>query len=238
MGDPFGRALRDFHLDRLEGPLIQRDGSEEIHHPIEEFYFDTFDPDASDNQWVTSRVRGPLLDAGAGVGRHALAFQDEFETVALEVSEPLVKTMADRGVDETMLGDLFDLPSSVSEDRFETVLIIGTQATLATSQASLTSVLDDLAAITTADGQAIIDSYDPTFDEVADLLGYRDDPTPGIGFRVFHFEYDGTIGPTLLFRLFSPDVLADVAREAGWRLDSIDRPGESEMYFQAALVKP
>lgn len=238
MDDPFGCALRDHHLDQQTGPLIQRDGAEEIDHPIEEFYFSTFDPDAPDNEWLTDWIHGPLFDAGAGVGRHALAFQELFDTVALEVSEPLVKTMADRGVDETMLGDLFDLPSRVHENRFETVLIIGTQATLATSQASLTSLLDDLAAITTADGQVIIDSYDPTFDEVADLLGYRDDPTPGIGFRVFHFEYDGTIGPTLLFRLFSPDVLADVARAAGWRLESIDRPGESEMYFQAALVKP
>ena len=237
MGDPFGCALRDHHLDQRTGPLIQRDGAEEIEHPIEEFYFEHIDPDAPENEWLTERVRGPLLDAGAGVGRHALAFQDRFETVAMEVSEPLVETMVDRGVDETILGDLFDLPSHVPEDRFETVLIIGTQATLATSQASLVSLLEDLAVITTADGQIIIDSYDPTFDEVADLLGYRDDPTPGIGFRVFHFEYDGTIGPTLLFRLFSPDVLADAAGDAGWRIESIDRPGDSEMYFQAALGK-
>lgn len=237
MEDPFGRALRDVHLDQQAGPLIQRDGPEEIYHPIQEFYFDAFDPDAPDNQWVTDRVRGPLLDAGAGVGRHALALQERFETVALEVSEPLVETIADRGVTETVLGDLFDLPDSVPNDRFETVLIIGTQATLATSQESLTSLLDDLAAITTRDGQAIIDSYDPTVEEVVDLLGYRGDPTPGIGFRVFHFEYDGTIGKTLLFRLFSPEVLADAARESGWRLESVDRPGESEMYYQAALVK-
>lgn len=235
MADPFGRALRDVHLDQQTGPLVQRDGSDELDHPIDEFYFQSFDPAEPESRWLASACRGPLLDAGAG--RHALAFQDRFDTVAMEVSESLVETMADRGVEKPVLGDLFDLQSTFPPDRFETVLIIGTQASLATSNQGLTDLLEDLATITTPDGQIILDSYDPTYQEVDDLLGYRADPTPGVGFRVFHFEYDGMIGPTLLFRLSSPDVLEECARVAGWEVESVHRPGQSEMYFQAVLSK-
>jgi hypothetical protein len=73
-GDPFGRALRDhYHGDR-EAPLVQRDGPQSREHPVEQFYFRAFPGEGDDLQraWLASWLDGPLLDAGAGVGRHAL----------------------------------------------------------------------------------------------------------------------------------------------------------------------
>jgi hypothetical protein len=64
----------------------------------------------------------------------------------------------------------------------------------------------------------VLDCYDLSCDEIATLLGYRDDPTPGLAHRVMHFEYEGDVGETLLFRPFSLDRLQEAAVGTGWEV--------------------
>ena len=234
--DPFGRALRDFHRGDMAEPLVQRDGDETQDHPVEAFYFEAFDPETEDGAWVASRLEGPLLDVGAGVGRHARYFQDEFETVAVEVSDALVATMCDRGVCDARRGDLFDLRAAFDRDRFRSVLVVGTQLGLAGSTRGVRECLSDLAHVTGPDATAVVDCYDPDRDGVGEVLGYRADTTPGLAHRVFHFEYGGTVGRTLLFRLFSPARLREAAAGTGWVVDAVRRSPD-EPYYRAALDK-
>ncbi|TKX82621.1 class I SAM-dependent methyltransferase, partial [Halorubrum sp. SS5] len=74
----------------------------------------------------------------------------------------------------------------------------------------------DLAFVTTPDATAVVDCYDPDHPEAAGLLGYREDPTPGLAGRVMWFAYDGERDPTLRFTLFSPDRLREAAIGTGW----------------------
>lgn len=237
MVDPFGRAVRDWYLDDLSEPLIQRDGPETLEHPIEEFYFAPADLDSGSAAWFGELVDGPVLDLGAGAGRLALSLQERYETVAVEVSDHLVETMDERGVDDARQGDMFDLETLFPGGRFHSVLVVGTQAGLAGSRTGLVEFLEALAAVTTEDGTAIIDSYDPSLPESRDLLGYRSDPAPGLAFRVFHFEYEDKIGETLLFRLVSPDALRSLVEDTVWNVAEVDRPGESSFYYRCALEK-
>ena len=236
--DPFGRAIRDFHRGEQDAPLLQRDGDDVLEHPIERFYFGEFDAEGEWGSWLESRLDGPLLDLGAGVGRDALHFQDRFETVAVEVSEHLVETMSDRGVEDARLGDMFALRETFEPDRFRSVLAHGTQVGLAGSMAGLRELLDDLASVTTDDATAVVDCYDPEHDAAADLVGFRVDPTSGLAFRVMHFEYEGDVGETLLFRLFSPERLEEAAADAGWDVEDVRYgSGSNSSYYEAALVK-
>ena len=237
MVDPFGRAIADFHRGEQTEPLVQRDGQTEIDHPIEELYFQSFEPDSAGDAWIESYLSGPLLDVGAGAGRHSRYFQDRFETVAIEVSENLVETMRDRGVEDARLGDMFDLREDFGTNRFAAVLSIGTQIGLAGSLPGVESTLDDLAFVTESEATAIVDNYDPTEPDVTELLGYREDVPAGLAFRVMHFEYEGVIGPTLLFRLFSPDRLREAASETPWSIVDVDRPADNSFYYRAALSK-
>ncbi|WP_123622423.1 class I SAM-dependent methyltransferase [Halorubrum sp. CSM-61] len=239
MTDAFGRAIRDHHRGDRTRPLRQGDGEETHEHPIEAFYFTDFDPsEDSDREWLASRLRGPLVDLGAGAGRHALYFQEEFETVALEPSPALVETMRDRGVADAREGDMFALRESFERDRFGSALAIGTQIGLAGSVRGLTEFLGDLAFVTARDATAVVDCYDPDHPEAADLLGYREDPTPGLAHRVMWFAYDGETDPTLRFRLFSPDRLREAAIGTGWEIEAIDREGTGEgPHYRAALRK-
>ena len=238
MADPFGRAIRDHHRGDRDEPLVQRDGEEARDHPIERFYFGEFAADGEGGEWLESNLDGPLLDLGAGAGRHALYFQERFETVAVEVSDHLVETMRDRGVAHARHGDMFALREAFERDRFESALAIGTQLGLAGSMQGLRRFLGDLAHVTTPDATAVLDCYDPERERAADLLGFRADPTPGLAHRVMQFEYEGDLSKPLLFRLFSPDRIREAAVGTGWEAAEIRYGGDKgSPDYRAALTK-
>ena len=236
MAEPFGRAVRDHHRGERDEPLIQRDGEETREHPIEQFYFTEFTAESETGRWLESYLDGPLLDLGAGAGRHALYFQAEFETVAIEVSEHLVATMRDRGVADAREGDMFALRETFERDRFQSALAIGTQLGLAGSMDGLRRFLGDLAHVTAPDGTAVVDCYDPARIEEGELLGYRPDPTPGQAARVMTFEYEEELSETLLFRLFGPDRIREAAVGTDWRVADICY-GDDGPHYRAALEK-
>jgi len=226
--DPFGRAIYDFHRDEQDAPLYQRDGPQVREHPIEEFYFGVAGGERVER--LADRFEGPLVDLGAGTGRDALFFQERFETVAVEVSERLVRTMDERGVEQPRLGDMFALRDRFPRDRFRGVNAYGTQVGLAGSIAGLRQFLGDLAHVTTPDATAAIDGYDPERGDAGEMLGYRHDPTPGLATRVMSFEYEDERGPILQFRLFGPDRLREACPGTGWRIDDV-RYGDGYHYL-------
>ncbi|MDY6764673.1 MAG: class I SAM-dependent methyltransferase [Halobacteria archaeon] len=236
--DPFGRAIRDHHLGEQDEALLQRDGEEVQEHPIERFYFGEYTGEGEVGEWFEKWLDGPLLDIGAGVGRHSLYFQEKYETVAIEVSENLVKTMRERGVRDARHADMFSLRYNFERDRFASALSHGTQLGLVRSMEGLRRFLGDLAYVTDPEATAVVDCYDPESEGTADLLGYRTDPTRGLAYRVMHFEYEGEVGETLIFRLFSPDRLREATVGTGWEVSEIQRgPDDNSYHYHAALSK-
>lgn len=236
--DAFGRAIRDFHRGDQTVPLYQVDGPERREHPIEAFYFEPFDPASNENQrWFADRLEGPLVDLGAGAGRHTLYFQEQFETVAIDPSQALVETMRDRGVDDARKANMFSLRETFPANRFESALAHGTQLGLAGSLSGVEAFLDDLAHVTTADATAIVDCYDPSSLDCDDLLGYRPDPEPGLAYRTNWFEYEGDADPVLLFRLFSPDHLRTVASDTDWSVVEVSGNRTAGPHYDAVLEK-
>lgn len=235
--DLFGRTLCDHHRGEQDEPLIERDGEDAREHPTEQ-YFTAFDAEAAYFELAKSWLAGPLLDIGAGTGRDALYFQEQFETVAGEVGEPLIEVMRERGVDNVCYADMFALRESFECDRFESALVLGTHTSLVGSLDGLRRFLNDLAFVTTADGTVVLDSCDPDAEGLTERFGYRDDPTPGLAHLVMHFEYGGAVGETLLFRLFGPDRLREATIGTDWEVVAINRaPNGIPYYYQAALRK-
>lgn len=162
-------------------------------------------------------------------------WQDQFETVAIEVSDHLVETMRDRGVENAVQADMFALREHFENNRFQSAHAKGTQVQLAGSMDGLRRFLGDLNAVTGPDATALLDFHDPTSDGVEEILGYRSDPSPGLAYRVLHFEYGGDVGETLLFRLFSPDRLREAALGTGWEVAEIDW-SENNFHYVAVLT--
>jgi hypothetical protein len=233
--DPWGRAIRDYHRNEQAHPLVQREGNETREHSTEK-YLEEFAPETDNRVWLESWLDGPLLDMGAGAGALALYFQEQFETVAIEVSEPLVEVMRERGVEARHV-DMFSLRETFERGRFRSAIASGTQVMLTGSMQGLRQHFGDLAYVTTPDASVVFEGYDPTREETEELLGYRADPTPGLAFRVLHFEYEGDVGETLLFRLFSPNRLREAALGTGWEVVDIRHPSGNKHHYQAALEK-
>ncbi|UPM41786.1 class I SAM-dependent methyltransferase [Halocatena salina] len=236
--DQFGRAIYDYHRGERAEPLLQHGGNETREHPIESFYFEPYDPDSARGVFLDSWLSGPLLDIGAGAGRDSLYFQQQFETVAIDVSNYLVETMRERGVTDARTVDMFTLRETFDRDRFESVLVYGTQIGLARSMQGLRRFLGDLAYVTDGGGTVVLHGIDPDRVEPSELLGYRSDPTPGLAYRVIQFEYEGQRDEPLLFRLFSPDRLREAVVGTGWRIAELG--GSSDLddpHYQAALTK-
>lgn len=232
--DPYGRAIRDHHRDEREQPLLDRSGDETREHPIERFYFTEF----SGDDWLESALKEPLLDMGAGAGRHPLYFQERFETVAIEISEYLVEMMRERGVEDARHADMFALRETFERNRFRSAFAHGTQVGLAGSMAGLRRFLADLARVTTPEATAVLDATDPGHEGAADLFGYRADPTPGLAYRLYWFEYECEASEPLLLRLFSPDRFREAAIGTGWDVSEIRRgSGEDGHHYRAALTK-
>lgn len=236
--DPFGRAVYDHYHGQREEPLIQRDGEQTLDHPIERFYFEAYTGEEEYADWFDSHLGGPLVDIGAGAGRHTLYFQEQFETVAIEVSDHLVAVMDDRGVEDARNADMFDLRTTFERDRFQSALAFGTQLGLTGSMDGFRQFLADLSHIVQPGGTAVLDCYDPDADGVEELLGYRSDPTPGLAHRVMTFEHEETVGETLLFRLFSPDRLREATVGTDWEVTDVRYgSGGDEYHYCAALSK-
>ncbi|WP_277555444.1 class I SAM-dependent methyltransferase [Halobaculum limi] len=233
--DPFGRAIRDFHHGEQTDPLWCVDGDERLEHPIEQFYFDGR-PEAVYETLDDDGLDAPLLDLGAGAGRDVLRFQERYDgpVVGLEPSHYLVETMRDRGVDRAVEGDMFALRESFDQNQFRAVYAHGTQLGLARPPHRLREFLADLAFVTTDDAVAVLDNYDPETEGFRDLLGHRPDPTPGVGYRVLHFEYEDDVGETLLFRPFTPDVLREACAGAAWTVEEVRY--SNDHHYEAVLA--
>lgn len=137
MSEPFAQAFHDYQFGEMDGPLLYRRGNRSKEATID-VYFDVFEGEGS---WLASRLDGPLLDMGAGAGRHSLYFQDQFETVAIEKTETLVEVLRARGVTDARPADMFDLPGEFRECRFQSAIALGTQASLSRSRRGLEQFL-------------------------------------------------------------------------------------------------
>lgn len=241
MADPYGRAIRDHFHDQQDEPLLNRHGNEVSQHSqINDLYFSDFDTEHEDNKWIGSWLDGPLLDIGAGAGRHTLYFQDHFEAVAIEVSTHLVEVMRKRGVHDARQVDMFDIRDEFERDQFKSALMIGTQLGLTASLQGLRQFLGDLSFVTTPDATAVLDSYHPAKSVEFEVPGFQPDPTQGAASRIMQFEYEDDLSEPLLFRFFSPERLEEAVVGTGWEISEIRRhpsdPPEVVQY-RAALTK-
>lgn len=239
MADPLGRAVLDFQRGRHRGNCVHRDGDAVWDANLYGFYFRPPTDWPADLRDLLASLDGPVLDAGCGAGQHALFLQRDREVVAVDVSPHAVRAASERGVDDARVMDVFDL--AFPPDRFGSVLVNGTQAGLAGSLDGLRAFLADLARVTTADGVAVVDSYDPAALDDS-FPGLHPDPRDGLARRTFHVEYESPtaegwvreVGRTLDFLLFGPERLREAAEGTPWTVTDVRRQGG---YYRSVLER-
>ena len=231
--DAFGQMVLDFHRDDLaEQPSYRRDDGTLTEAHLAGY----FEPPAAWHpveQRLLSDVTGRALDAGCGVGRHALSLQERgHEVVSVDRSPGAVAVARERGVTHAAVGDLRRPPGG----GFDTVVALGKQLGLGTSLADLRTTLTGLATVTRPGGRLVADV--DTLDRADPETGAAHAVRPGVAYRRFRVEYDGLAGPWTDLLLVTPSGFRAAVSETLWTVDRVVGTAESGSAYGVGLSLP
>ena len=229
--EPLARALLDHHRDGRPRKVhaLRADG---VEFEIETGEYFTLGGElAVLDRIALARARGRVLDVGAGAGRHALALQAQgCEVVAIDVSPTCVALCRERGVLDVRELDVMTLGTAVDDDaqaglgRFDTIFFGMQTIGVAGGVAPLRWLLERLRERLNPGGLVIADSSEL---RVA-WEGDEADRSPNRGEIVLSTRYRRLRGePFPWLYLAEPD-LADLAREAGFEVESLSRVAGGE----------
>lgn len=168
--DAFGAALLDYLLGRPPpSPLLLEFDNGAVIQALQPEWF--FQPAASwpelERRALSAVVSGPVLDLGAGAGRHSLLMQElGLPVTAVDLSPGAVEVCRHRGVRDARLADLTDPPA---DQRWRAVLLMCGNLGLGGGWRQTRQLLRSLAELCDEDAVLVADSVDPT-----DTPGVRD----------------------------------------------------------------
>ncbi|WP_222915405.1 class I SAM-dependent methyltransferase [Natrinema sp. SYSU A 869] len=149
---------------------------------------------------------------------------------------------AERGLEDVLVGDMFDLP--IETGSVGAVHAVGTQIGLGRSLAGIRELLVEFARVTADGGVAVVDNNDPArLDD--EFFGYRPDPREGVAHRCFHLEFEHEtekgeryreVGRTLQFLLCSPARLREATSATPWFVCDVRRT-DGTAHYRAILEK-
>lgn len=210
---PFGRALLDYARDDRGDPLLVLDAGQVTRVDLWEFFAD--EPSMSTlEQRALDAVVPPVLDAGAGAGRHALALQRRgIEVCAVDILPHAVATMRRLGVRDARCLDILegDIPPAA------TLLMMMNGIGLVETLGGLERFLRRAHVALAPGAQLLLDSTAPT---------HR---------RRYHFAYRGERGPVAHWLFVAPATLIRYARVTGWNLEVLYH--EIDGSYLARLVR-
>lgn len=183
-------------------------------------------PEGETASWVFERIRGRLLDIGAGAGRYAIAAQQlGREVVALDVSEGALDVCRARGVVETYLGTVTDLAATASSP-FDSFLLMGNNLGLLGAPAQAGGFLEALDTLAADGARIIAQGTDASLTEDPEHLRYHD-WNRGRG-RHPHLvrlrvRFDRYATDWFEYLMPSPDDLAEILEPTAWTIDEIQR---------------
>lgn len=156
-----GQALWDYHRGDETTPLIvecDRAPDEEMKRSQ---FFLPFAEMTELDRMALELARGPVLDVGAGAGRHSIALQERgVQATALEADSDCASLCRDRGVEhvENCLWQEYT-PGPV----FETAVALMNGAGLAGTYANLHAYTDWLNSVLTSGGRVLLDTSTVTY---------------------------------------------------------------------------
>ena len=209
--DVYGEALHDYFQDGvLSAPLLIHNSYGEPEEMPVEAFFRTADEFPELEFIALSLCDGKVLDVGAGAGSHALHLQEKgFNVSALDVSAIACRIMQQRGVQQVVHGDFFDL----KDQRYDTLLFLMNGVGLAKSIDGFRALLAHCRTLLSAQGQLIFDSSDISY-----LYEEYNVPRPEhyFGEIGYQYAYKGQLGEPFKWLYLDQTTLIRVAHEENW----------------------
>jgi SAM-dependent methyltransferase len=243
IGDAFGETLKQCwaggaeagvafeQVERSDGFLASSDASR---------YFDDAVEWTSPSSPFATKLRGRVLDIGAGAGRLALGLQSlGHDVVALDVSAGALEVCAARGVREVFHGSVTDLAATAPKP-FDTFVLAGNNLGLLGGREAAPAFLSALSTLAAPGARVIGETADPYAATDPVHLGYHE-----------LNRASGRLGGQLRIRirhrllssewfdylLCTPDELRAIVEPTPWRLEdahlrsSDDEPSPSAAWL-------
>ncbi len=154
--------------------------------------------------------KGNVLDIGAGAGSHALILQERgFQVTALDISPTAVSIMKQRGVNDAVKGDIFDL-KNIS---YDTLLFMMNGIGVTGTIKGFKNFLQQAKTYIKSGGQLIFDSSDISYlyQEIQfPLHAY-------FGEVAFSYAYKQQKGKWFKWVYIDQTTLLKIAKEEGWK---------------------
>ncbi|WP_243651005.1 class I SAM-dependent methyltransferase [Hymenobacter gummosus] len=235
--DPIGAALADYAAGQTEATITVHSNVAEDEPLPAKYFFRTLWEMPELERVALDECRGRVLDLGAGAGAHALELQNRgFQVKAIDASPGAVQMMQQRGVREVACHDVFELSTRLSEERYDTLLLMMNGLGLVGTLEGLEKFLDLAKPLLAPGGQILATSSDISYlyeDEdgalVFDLNG------PYYGEVQYQMSYREQTGPEFHWLFADPTIVQDYAEAAGYEVEFVAE--DEQQQFLVRLTK-
>lgn len=220
--DAFGEIYMAYYKGEPSNHFTERDDGYKRESENAHYYFRTYDEWEPYEQEAIQEAKGRVLDVGLGAGRHALYLQEEgLEVVGIDTSPLAIEVSRLRGVEDCRLMSLFNL--DFPDNSFDTVLMLGQNLGLGDTE-GVRSYLTRLYDITTPNGIIIGDARDPSITDKPEHFAYQErniERGIPVGLVKVRVGFRDKVGDWFYLFLMDQEVLEDVIRPTGWKLDRV-----------------
>lgn len=232
-GDPIGLAIKEYAAKRKpEDIIVSSDICEDDIIPLE-VLFRKYEEMPEIEQLALSRVKGKILDVGAGAGIHANYLQDSgYDVTCIDISEGAVDHLKAMGL-KAERTNFF----SYSNQQFDTLLMLMNGIGIAGKLSNLERTLEHAKSLLKPGGKILCDSSDIRYlyeDEDGSL--WIDLNTEYYGNFRFQMKYKKEKGPWFDWLYVDFDNLFQTAKKVGLkaqRLVEIDDHYLAELTLEA-----
>ena len=227
--DPMGRAIADYYKNGVAGRLrVFSSMFDEDEIPVAHLFREEDEMGELELK-ALELSKGCVLDVGAGAGCHALALQERgLMVTAIDVSPLSVEVMANSGVDDARLVDLYD---TKLDEKFDTILMLMNGSGIIGKIANMPQFFARIDQLLAEGGQVLMDS--------SDLIFLFEDEDGGVDIDLagdyygevdFTMQYKNIKGETFDWLYVDFETLAFHASENGFEAELV-KQGEHYDYL-------
>ena len=222
-----GRGTHNYELERDDGYINSTNGVQYM-APYSDWW--------ASEQLATSKFLGPLLDIGCGAGRVAKFCQDKnIEYTGIDISPLAVQVCKERGFTDVHTASVDNL--DLGRNDFRTIIMFGNNFGLLGTTEEVVKMLKNFHRISVPDAIILAGSRNPlATNEQIHLDLHERNRIAGRppGFLTLRLHYKGETTEWWNLLLASPELMAEIAEEANWKLE---KTFGDRKYFVGLLKK-
>ena len=233
--DPMGRAIADYYKNGVAGRLrVFSSMFDEDEIPVAHLFREEDEMGELELKALECS-KGRVLDVGAGAGCHALALQERgLMVTAIDVSPLSVEVMANSGVEDARLVNLYD---AQLYEKFDTILMLMNGSGIIGKIANMPQFFARIDQLLAEGGQVLLDS--------SDLIFLFEDEDGGVDIDLagdyygevdFTMQYKNIKGETFDWLYVDFETLAFHATENGFEAELVMQ-GEHYDYLARIIRK-